>query len=181
MKVLSKKNSIFHQFAKVKVSRYTVYTKITVPVDLQATMLHTTCKYMYTLPDIELFGWLWFYVGGTGWLDSGDCSCYLLLDLLWKRKDTNPPWCSVYRYCHGDEMEFFFVIWRVKGWCVRTCVQNRHIIIPWGFAPQLQGDFIGLNGCPWTTDTPVNLLIRTPWLSWAWDLLITITWAWIVN
>ena len=46
---------------------------------------------------------------------------------------------------------------------------------------QVQVDFIDLNGCPWTKDTAVNLLIRTPWLYWAWDLLITVTWAWIVN
>ena len=33
----------------------------------------------------EVFGWLWFHVGGTRWLDSGGCSCHLLLCLLKKK------------------------------------------------------------------------------------------------
>ena len=77
------------KFHPAKASRYTVYTKITAPVDLYVAMcILQVC--LYTLPDIELFGWLWFHVGGTGWLNSGGCSCHLLLGLLRKRKDTTP-------------------------------------------------------------------------------------------
>ena len=60
---------------------YTIYSRYGTLhyLDRFTAPLHTPMPLhcMYTLPDIELFGWLSFDFGRTGWLDSGGCSYYL--------------------------------------------------------------------------------------------------------